>query len=123
MRMFVPSLSLVTCTAAGALGPEDLGNPNWLILTNTRALTSADGVAWANQAHGFPGANPPTKRCAAYSRTARRWVAAGRGAAAGDIYYSNNGGASWVLIAGALKNASGTTFQVACDGVKDWVSS
>jgi hypothetical protein len=95
---------------AGALGPDDSGNESWLILTTTRALVSADGVTWSNQLHGFSAA--ATRKCAAYDRVTRRWVAV---IGAGGTFYSSDNGATWT--AGAtLPIYAGTAPQIVCDG-------
>ncbi len=109
-----------TCHPASALGPDDAGNPSWLIFTTTRVLVSADGAAWSNQAHGFTGA--PTKKGAAYSRTTGRWIAPDPGGG-GAVWYSDDNGVTWADVGGAnaLSGATGTIFQCACDAYGTFV--
>jgi hypothetical protein len=95
----------------GALGPDDLGNPTWMILTDTQVCYSADGVTWANVAS--PSAVVPTKKGCAYSRTSGRWVIPEDN---GDIHYSDDNGATWTTIATALKGSVGASMQIKCDG-------
>lgn len=103
----------------GALGPDDPGNPSWLVLTTTQSVVSADGAAWTTAAHGFLGA-VMAPRVAAYSRTSGRWVVALQGAAAGNIEYSDDNGTNWTLVAGAF-NAVTAFPQIVCDGYGTFV--
>ena len=96
-----------------ALGPSDPGNPVWLVLTPTSVVRSADdGASWTVAAHGFAGNFSPGSM--AYSRTSQRWVLA-IGNAAGDVAYSDDNGATWTTIGGALA-AAANTYDVYCDG-------
>jgi len=108
-----------TCHPAGALGPDDVGNPSWLALTDTFAITSADGVTWVNEGAHLLGATITTKG-AAYSRTAGRWVAPVSGGA-GAVRYSDDNGTSWTTFANTLPNCVGITFQIQCDGYGTFV--
>jgi hypothetical protein len=105
---------------AGALYPADPGNPTWLVLTDTDACRSADGVTWNTVAHGFAG-GALHRRCAAYSKTSGRWVVALQGASTGDIEYSDDDGASWTLINNAFAPATGGV-QIVGDGYGTFVA-
>ena len=108
-----------SCHPASALGPDDTGNPNWLVLTDTRSVTSADGTNWVNAGlHGLGAA--VTTKGAAYSRTAGRWVAP-ISAGAGSVRYSDDNGASWTTFANTLPHCVGNTFQIQCDGYGTFV--
>lgn len=111
-----------TCHPVGAMGPDDLGNPSWLIMTTTRCCVSANGLAWSNQAHGLAGA-APEKRTVAYSRSSRRWVAVLDGGSIGDVAWSADNGATWTTIVGALSPApaGGIGLEIACDGFGTFV--
>jgi len=105
---------------AGALGPSDPGNPTWLVVSQNRAWRSGDGAAWNNAAHGLAGTFD--RRSAAYSRTTQRWVIT-LGNIAGDVAYSDDNGATWVLIAGALANAAGgAAVDLVCDGYGTFIA-
>jgi hypothetical protein len=112
-----------TCHPAGALGPDDVGNPSWLILTDNRCLVSADGATWSDQAHGF-GVLPTDHKTAAYSRSSRRWVAVLGGASAGNVAYSDDNGATWTINVGVLPNVTGASYpSIVCDGYGTFVAN
>jgi hypothetical protein len=101
-----------------ALGPSDVGNPTWLVITDTFAVRSTDGAAWTAVAHGlalagtsFAGAM--MGRGAAYSKTSSRWVISHDD----DISYSDDNGANWTTLAGVCPDlVAANGVGVACDG-------
>ncbi len=113
-----------SCHPSGALGPNDPGNPVWLVLTDTIALRSSNGSTWNQEPHGIGGgAGSMGPRSAAYSRTARRWVVMCGGTALGDIAYSDDNGEDWLTLDGALAGASGSDAQIVCDGYGTFIAS
>jgi hypothetical protein len=97
--------------AAGALGPDDAGNPTWLILTTTRAVSSADGATWTNSAHGLGIA--ANKDSLAYSKCERRWVWPIGGA---DVVYSDDNGVTWVTLNNVLAGSTGVPADMHIQG-------
>jgi hypothetical protein len=108
---------------AGALGPNDSGNPSWLVLTTApagagRSLVSADGATWSDQAHGL-GAWQINKKSAAYSRTASRWVVVDTN---GNTFYSDDNGVTWAAgVTIPLPAAPMVNPQIVCDGYGTFV--
>lgn len=101
-----------SCHPAGALGPDDPGNPHWLVFSTLNVASSADGVSWTSIAeyHKIPG-----QKGAAYSRTSRRWVTAFLTGGTATVYYSDDNGATW-LAGQALPNYTTGDTRVVCDG-------
>jgi hypothetical protein len=115
-----------TCHPAGALGPDDAGNPSWLALSTAPAgaglaLVSADGATWSQQAHGL-GAWQISNKSAAYSRTAGRWVVIDT---AGGTWYSDDNGVTWAagVTLPMIALFPGTAPQIKCDGYGTFVIS
>lgn len=101
-----------SCHPVGGFGPSDLGNPTWLVLSDTYATRSADGAAWTAAAHGLAlGGGSFGHRSAAYSRAGNRWVVVLPAAAGGDVAYSDDNGATWTTLASALPNFPGAGFE------------
>lgn len=109
-----------SCHPAGALGPDDAGNPTWLALSDTYSTYSADGATWTAKAHGLnTGAGSFNSRSAAYSRNARRWVVVHPDSQFGTVSYSDDNGDTWTTTASALPSAvagAGRSPHIACDG-------
>jgi hypothetical protein len=109
---------------AGALGPDDVGNPTWLVLGQDSAYRSTDHATWSSAvALGYDCRN---NRSAAYSRPARRWVVAHSDTDFGDVSYSDDNGATWTYLAGALPVeaghiAAGVEAHIAGDGYGTFV--
>ena len=115
----IPRALIHTRHPAGIVDYSDAGNPLWVILGNTRLMTSPDAVNWTLRTHGFTtGGVNLGPRSIAYSKTARRFVAVVKnGAGAGDIYYSDDNCATWTYLPGVLPGAVGThTLEIASDG-------
>jgi hypothetical protein len=109
---------------AGALGPHDPGNPNWLVMTLTNAVRSPDGLVWTSVAHGIAGGM--NKRSCAYSKETNRWLclASNAGAAIpGTVYRSDDNGATWVLFSALPGVIAGTRASIVCDGYGTFVAS
>ncbi|MCP3884170.1 MAG: exo-alpha-sialidase [Propionibacteriaceae bacterium] len=100
-----------TCHHAGALGPSDPGNARWLVITPDYAFRSTDGATWFYQSHGLSIAIASHRKIA-YSRTSQRWVAVT--SVAGQVAYSDDHGATWTTIAGALGTSIGE--RIVSDG-------
>ena len=113
-----------TLHPVGALGPDDAGNPSWFVLTNARSMQSADGATFTdNGNHGLAIATP-NRRNAAYSRVTGRWVVPEGVASAGDITYSDDLGATWTTIVGALRSITAMSNpQIVGDGYGCFVVS
>jgi hypothetical protein len=116
-----------SCHAVDALGPDDAGNPTWLVLSDTYATRSTDGATWTAVAHGLNvGGGSFNARSAAYSRPARRWVVVHPDTQFGTISYSDDNGATWTTNAAQLPGASaaaGVTPHIAGDGYGTFVIS
>lgn len=95
----------------------DPDNPSWLILTDTRALVSADGVTWSDQAHGF--GFTPSRKAAAYSRSSQRWIVPGNSS---DVFYSDDNGENWTQITSAWPAFAGFATRIKCDGYGTFVA-
>ena len=112
-----------SCHPVGALGPDDTGNPIWLANVSGSIYRSADHVVWTGPV--ALALNQDNPRSLAYSRTSSRWVVAHSGTDLGDISYSDDNGASWTTLAGALSigaisNANNEAY-IACDGYGTFV--
>lgn len=109
-----------------ALGPDDPGNPSWLIIVTNASggvvaiLRSTDGATWTQAAVSWAGTGVFT-RAAAYSRLGQRWVVAMQGAALGDVRYSDDNGATWTTVSSAFVPTS-STIQMACDGLGTFIA-
>ena len=87
---------------AGAMGPDDLGNPVWL--TNNlvdQVYYSTDHAVWTTGG-SLSLYDLSSPRAMAYSMPARRWVAAHSGLSFGAISYSDDNGATWTTDTTAL---------------------
>jgi hypothetical protein len=104
---------------AGALGPDDVGNPAWIVISGNNAYRSTDHSTWLGPV--ALGYNSSTSRAVAYSRPSRRWVVAHSDTDFGDISYSDDNGATWTYLAGALPveaghSVAGMEAHIAGDG-------
>lgn len=115
-----------SCHQTGALGPDDSGNPVWLAQNNVGQIYySTDHTTWTTGGVELLG-KLQKGRSLAYSKPSRRWVAAQSGVSFGNISYSDDNGASWTTMTGALPilatmaNAS-TTARIAGDGYGTFV--
>lgn len=108
----------------GALGPDDTGNPAWLVLAGNFVVRSTDHITWTSVNPAISGTWG--SRSVAYSRTSRRWVLAIGGTQFGTIHYSDDNGATWTSIANALPIQSAmqhanTGARIASDGYGTFV--
>jgi hypothetical protein len=82
----------------GDLGPDDPGNPHWLVVSATYAYTSADGLTWNGAAHGL-GVTPHA-RSIAYCKTSGRWIWPLSGTP--NVAYTEDNGLTWSTWANVL---------------------
>lgn len=91
-----------SCHPAGALGPDDAGNPVWLTNNSVDQIYySTNHTSWSTGAllSAYDLSSP---RALAYSRPQRRWVAAHSGTSFGAISYSDDNGVTWTTNTSAL---------------------